>query len=96
MEKYWLRLDNAAKMFPAKVSAEDTCVFRVYAILRDEVKPETLQQSVLDLKKRFPTMYVRLRDGFFWHYYEPNDRDLKVRPESGEITSLMDGHHNDG
>lgn len=96
MDARWLKLDNAALLFPAKVSVDDTCVFRVYAILKEEVRPGALQQSVLDLKRRFPTLYVKLRDGFFWHYYEPNERDLIVRQESGEITRLLDGHKNNG
>lgn len=96
METAWLRLDNAAKMYPAKMCAGDTCVFRVYAILKEDVRPAVLQQSVLDLKKRFPTLYVKLRNGFFWNYYEPNERDLPVKPENGEITGLLDGHRNNG
>lgn len=96
MEMIWLRLDNAAKLYPAKMSADDTCVFRVYAILKEEIQPAVLQQSVHDLKRRFPTLYVKLRNGFFWNYYEPNDRELMVKPESGEISSLLNGHGNNG
>ncbi len=96
MEATWLRLDNAAKLYPAKMSADDTCVFRVYAILKEEVQPSLLQESVLDLKMRFPTLYVKLRNGFFWNYYEQNEKNPSVNPESGYISSLMDGYNNNG
>ncbi len=96
IETAWWQLDNAAKLYPAKMNADDTCVFRVYAILKEVVRPEVLQQSVLDLKRRFPTLYVKLRNGFFWNYYEPNERDLLVRPEKAEIAGLLDGHRNNG
>jgi len=96
MENTWLRLDNAAKLYPAKMSAYDTCVYRVYAILKEKIQPDQLDQSISDLKKRFPTFYVKLRNGFFWNYYEPNDQNVILKPETGEITRLLDGRNNNG
>ena len=94
MEMTWLRLDNAAKLYPAKMSPYDTCVFRVYAVLTEPIVPAVLQQSANDLAPRFPTFYVKLRNGFFWNYYEPNTRPLVVRPENGELCGLLDGRSN--
>jgi hypothetical protein len=91
-----LPLDNAAKLYPAKACADDTCVYRVYAILTEAVRPEILQKSVLDLKPRFPTFYVRLCSGYRWNYYRPNRRDLIVRPEDGGICGLLNGRRNNG
>jgi hypothetical protein len=96
MENTWLRLDNAAKLYPAKMCADDTCVYRVYAILKEQIQPELLHKSVTDLRKRFPTFYVKLRNGFFWNYYEPNERELIVKPENGEIARLLNGRDNNG
>lgn len=96
MENTWLKLDNAAKLYPAKVRADDTCVYRVYASLKEAVQPELLYRSVCDLKPRFPTFYVKLRNGFFWNHYEPNEQDLIVSRENGDICALMDGHGNHG
>ena len=96
MENAWLKLDNAAKLYPAKVRADDTCVYRVYVILKEAVRPDLLYQSVCDLKPRFPTFYVQLRNGFFWNHYEPNERSLIVSRENGDICALMDGHGNNG
>lgn len=70
MSKRWMPLDNAALIFPAIRRSNWTNAFRVSATLKDQIDPAVLQQAVDDLKPRFPSMYVRLRTGFFWHYLE--------------------------
>jgi hypothetical protein len=96
MENTWLRLDNAAKLYPAKMRPDDTCVYRVYAILKVRIQPELLRRCVFDLKKRFPSFYVKLKNGFFWNFYEPNNREPMIKPENGEIARLLDGRDNNG
>ena len=70
MKKQWYRLDNAALIFPAVMRKNWNNVFRVSVTLKDKVDPETLEKAAADLLPRFPTMYVRLRTGFFWYYLE--------------------------
>ncbi len=70
MRKQWYRLDNAALIFPAVMRKNWNNVFRVSATLKDQVDPETLSRAASDLVKRFPTVFVRLRTGFFWYYLE--------------------------
>ena len=70
MKKQWYRLDNAALIFPAVMRKNWNNVFRVSVTLKDKVDPEILEQAAADLMERFPTMYVRLRTGFFWYYLE--------------------------
>lgn len=70
MSKFWLRLDNAALIFPA-VKRHDWCnAFRQSVSLREDIDPAILQQTANDLKPRFPSLYVRLRKGIFWYYLE--------------------------
>ena len=66
MRRQWYRLDNAALIFPAVMRKNWNNVFRVSATLREEVDPEILSRAAADLLPRFPTVYVRLRAGFFW------------------------------
>ena len=70
MKKQWYRLDNAALIFPAVMRKNWNNVFRVSVTLRDPVDPEVLGRAAEDLLPRFPTVFVRLRTGFFWCYLE--------------------------
>ena len=70
MRKQWYRLDNAALIFPAIIRKNWNNVFRVAVTLKEPVDPEILSRAAADLKPRFPTIYVRLKSGFFWYYLE--------------------------
>ena len=70
MRKQWYRLDNAALIFPAVMRKNWNNVFRVSVTLKDKVDPDILNRAAEDLLPRFPTIFVRLRTGFFWYYLE--------------------------
>ena len=66
----WLRLDNAAKIYPAARSKSWSNVFRVSVTLKDEINP-LIMKSALDVTlRRFPSISARLRKGLFWYYLE--------------------------
>ncbi len=66
----WLRLDNAAKIYPAARSKNWSNVFRVSVTLKEEINPE-IMKSALDVTiRRFPSICARLRRGLFWYYLE--------------------------
>ncbi len=69
-EKFWLGLDNAAKIFPALLNREFTAVFRLTAVLKDPVRIHALFKAVSCIEKRFPYYKVQLKKGFFWYYLE--------------------------
>lgn len=69
-EKRWFRLDNAAKIYPAIMHSRHSSVFRLAALLREQVNPELLQQALDLTMPRFPQFAVRLRRGIFWYYLE--------------------------
>ncbi len=89
MSRKWMRLDNAALIFPAIRQRRWVNVFRVSAMLRYEIDPEVLQQAVDALKPRFPSMYVRLRTGMFWYYLEEIADAPKVREDYAYPLTLM-------
>ena len=70
MSKQWMRLDNAALIFPATRKKNWVNCFRVSAKLLEPIDPALLQQAVNDLRPRFPSLDVRLRAGVFWYYLE--------------------------
>ena len=66
----WLTLDNAAKIFPAARRRNWSNVFRLSATLHESVD-KTVLQSALDVTvRRFPSIAVRLKTGFFWYFLE--------------------------
>ena len=66
----WMRLDNAALIFPAIRKRGWVNTFRLSADLTEAVDPVLLQQAVEELMPRFPSLYVRLGTGFFWYFLE--------------------------
>ncbi len=78
MSKFWLRLDNAALIFPAVKRPGWSNVFRQSVSLREDIDPVVLQQAADDLKPRFPSLYVRLRTGIFWYYLEEIKKPLTI------------------
>lgn len=77
----WMRLDNAALIFPAVRRRDWTNTFRVSATLKEPVEPELLQQAVDALLPRFPSMYVSLHRGLFWYYLQKLKRAPRVRQD---------------
>ncbi|NCU26757.1 MFS transporter, partial [Candidatus Nomurabacteria bacterium] len=90
----WFRLDNVAKIYPVVKSYLVSNVFRITATMDGDVDPVLLKQAVLDCRNRFPSFYVKLRKGFFWYYYEPNDKEPLVVPESSYVCDPIDSYKN--
>ncbi len=66
----WLRLDNAAKIYPAARRDNWSNVFRLSATLYDSVDKKVLESALDITLRRFPSIAVRLRRGIFWYYLE--------------------------
>lgn len=57
-------------------------MFRCSVVLKDKIDPERLQKAVDLTLPRFPTLSTILKRGFFWHYLEVVDKQLKVEKET--------------
>lgn len=79
--KKWIRLDNAALLFPAGSSKKNSRVFRITCELNEEVEPETLQLALDATVKLHPDFVCCLRSGVFWHYLEHSRERPTVHPE---------------
>jgi NRPS condensation-like uncharacterized protein len=77
----WLKLDNAAKLFPAIMSGELTAVFRITASLKKPVKFAVIKEAVEITSKRFPYYSVSLGSGLFWYYLEYNHQLPRIQTE---------------
>ena len=88
----WRRLDNTAKLFAA-VSGEDlSSVFRISAVLKEKVDPELLQRALVRTLPEFENFRVKLRKGFFWYYFETNNRNPGVEEEQSAPCRFIDPH----
>jgi NRPS condensation-like uncharacterized protein len=82
-DKFWLRLDNAAKIYPAIRTRELTSVFRLSVVLKESVQGKQLLEAVHALGNRFPYYKVRLKKGFFWYYLAHFETLITVEPDAG-------------
>ena len=85
----WLRLDNAAKIYPAARSQRWSNVFRLSATLQETVDV-TVMQAALDVTvRRFPSIAARLRKGVFWYYLQQLRRAPRIRMEASYPLTRM-------
>lgn len=79
----WMRLDNAAKIYPAAYRHNRNHTFRLSATLIEDVDVPVLQSALDVTVRRFPSIAVRLRRGLFWYYLEEIPRAPEITEEKG-------------
>ena len=85
----WVRLDNAAKIYPAARRQNWSNVFRLSVTFKEEVD-EAVLASALDVTvRRFPSIAVRLKRGFFWYYLEEIPKAPDIMEEKAHPLSRM-------
>lgn len=95
-EARWMKLDNAAKIYPAVMSRKWTALFRLSATFTDPIDPEILQKAVDRTLTRFPAFAQRLKRGLFWFYFERVDTALVVQRDVGNPCARMNLRENHG
>ena len=86
---HWMALDNAAKIFPASRRRNWSNVFRISATLTENVDVPCLQEALDRTVKRFPSIAVCIKPGFFWYYIEGIPTAPKVIEEKPYPLSRM-------
>ena len=66
----WLKLDNAAKIYPAVMSRKWMALYRISVTLKDDIDKALLAKALASTLKRIPFFSYRLRHGFFWYYLD--------------------------
>lgn len=76
-----MRLDNAAKIYPAAKRRNWNNFFRLSATLTEPIDVPVLRAALDVTVRRFPSMAVRLRRGVFWYYLEEIPQPPEIQPE---------------
>ncbi len=87
----WVRLDNAAKIFPAARRRNWSNLFRQSVTLTEEVDADVLRSALSVTVKRFPTIAARLRHGLFWYYLEQVAEPPEIMREESYPLVYMSG-----
>lgn len=87
----WMRLDNAAKIYPAARSQRWSSVFRVSATLTEPVDKQIMQSALDVTARRFPSIATRLRKGAFWYYLQQISKAPELREENSYPLVRMSG-----
>lgn len=77
----WVRLDNAAKIYPAARRRNWSNVFRQSVTLTEAVDTAVLQSALDVTVKRLPSIAARLRKGTFWYYLQQVSSAPEIREE---------------
>ena len=86
----WVRLDNAAKIYPAARRQNWSNVFRQSVTLTEDVDQEVLKSALDICVKRFPSIAARLRKGLFWHYLQQVESAPDIKDEYSYPLVYMD------
>lgn len=85
----WVRLDNAAKIYPAARRRNWSNVFRQSVTLTEEVDISVLKAALDVTVRRFPSIAARLRKGVFWYYLQQVAHAPEIRQEQSCPLTFM-------
>jgi hypothetical protein len=85
----WLRLDNAAKIYPATFSSPAPAGFRLSMTLKAPIRVAMLAEALRTVLRRCPYYQVHLRRGFFWYYLQRHDVIPLLHPMSEATISAI-------
>ena len=93
-ELIWRKLDNSAKIFPLSSSRKYSSVFRLSAVMKENISPKLLEKAVNNALNKFEFFKVRLKKGFFWYYFEYNDKKIVIEEEKDYPCKYIDPNTN--
>ena len=88
-KRMWLKLDNAAKIYPAAQNRNWAHLFRLSATMADEVDVDILRDALTATVRRFPSISTRLSYGVFWYYLEELEAPPEISDEFGHPIENM-------
>lgn len=66
----WLKLDNAATIYPSTLSRKYAAMFRMSITLTERIDKGILNEALNNVIKRFPAFRYKLKRGIFWCYFK--------------------------
>lgn len=89
------KLDNTAHLFPVITGENASNVYRVAAVLGEDIEPALLQQALDTVLPYFEVFAVRMRKGLFWHYFETNNKPApRVHEENAYPCRYINPYNN--
>ncbi len=95
-KKHWMKLDNAAKIYPAAKRRNWKALFRLSAELTEKIDTNILEQALISTLARFPGFSSILKSGLFWYYLEHNDQVPEIQPDIGYPCAKMEFKNHKG
>jgi NRPS condensation-like uncharacterized protein len=94
--KKWMKLDNAALIYPATMNRNWTALFRLSATLTEPVDEDILEVAQKRTLRRLPWFAYKLKRGLFWFYLEHSDDLPKIEEDVANPCVRMRLDENDG
>ena len=91
---YWRRLDNSAKIFPISAGKKYSTVFRLSVVLTEKIEPNILKEAVNQALSKYVSFKVKMKTGFFWFYFEENQKLPKVEEEKAYPCTYIEPRKN--
>ncbi|HQQ40736.1 MAG TPA: hypothetical protein PLR57_04445 [Clostridia bacterium] len=92
----WMKLDNAALIYPATMNRSWTALFRLSATLTEPIDEDILEVAQKRTLRRLPWFSYRLKKGLFWFYLDHAEHDPKIQPDVGNPCVRMRLRENGG
>lgn len=77
----WIRLDNAAKIYPAARRKNWSNIYRQSVSFKEDIDTEVLKSALEVVVKRFPSIAACLRKGLFWYYLQQVESAPEIKDE---------------
>lgn len=78
----WVKLDNAAKIYPSTASSSWMAIYRLSVTLDEEISRPILSLALKAALKRIPLFSYRLKRGLFWFFMESqSDKVPKIQED---------------
>lgn len=87
-EKKRFAIDNSAKYYPIMSTKKAQSLFCISAKMYEDVDKSVLEAALNDVLNRFQAYKVRLKKGYAWHFFEPNDAPAKVFGNEALLTPI--------
>ncbi|NLG23812.1 MAG: hypothetical protein GX558_00535, partial [Clostridiales bacterium] len=90
----WMKLDNAAKIYPPTRSRNWAAMFRLSVTLTEPIDVAVLARAQRAAMRRVPTFSYCLRRGVFWYYMERMEGAPEIQQDVANPLVRMDLNQN--
>ena len=92
----WIKLDNAATIYPSTLSRKYAAMFRMTITLKEKIDKEILNTALSNVIKRFPSFSYKLKQGLFWCYFKHIDGIPNIEEDVNNPMLRIDFKKNKG